>query len=1128
MADEKTVWKFEIQQGSTLIVLKKLDSMLLSVKQRFDQVAQDGAKMANSFNATASSMTNLASKASSTSKSISTLDSVQAKAAQSAQRMQAQTQHLSSVMQEQGNHSSVLSQRLSVAGESMGRVGSAAAMAAKVGIAALVAGFVALAAAVAASVPKAMEFDATLRKINALAGFTKEQADAAGQAILRMAGKVGKGPQDLASALYDVAGGGFSAKVSMLILEASAKAAAVGMTATKTVASAVTSALKVFTELSPGKAIDEMTSAVSTGRTEWEDFAPAIGEASLFAKMAGASFEEANAALSTLTNTFPSTAEAATSLKSLFQTSSSISYLAKQADDLSIAFDENAYSSMNFIDRLRYLEQITGGNAEKLKKLLGQEEAMPAIQALLTNNAEDYAKALNNITHSAGAADEAFKKTSAGAQAAWQRATASLESLQIKVTTALLPAINAFSDKIAPMVSNIIDWIDNTHILENAVNGVSNAFNYIVGIGNNVVLFFQNNKTAANDLRIVIVDINAVVDYVKLTFQQLGDVLTNTYNTVYKWVSSGQALRDILAELKPTLDYWGPKFQAIGDDIEKSAVAVFHWIDSGQAIKDTMTGLQPAVEYLAPKFLQLGDAFAHLRDVAMPVIERVATAIGDFSQKVATSGAPMAILQGIFTGIVFVVGLVADGLTMLVNGISNVITWFTTGGSNAQWLWDMFAGIGAFLASTFAPVWQKLVDVFQGQVAPAFAQLTPVVGRVIEVFQAMMPTFQAIALNIGVIFTIVLGVVVGIISGIIGAIAGFLGGLFQAIGGVIQIISGFIQFAVGVIMFFSDFMTGNWGKLGDDLGMIWQGVVTMLVGVWNVITGLFNAAIDSVKGLISGFVTGIVGFFTWLYETLVGHSVIPDTIFGIISFFQQLPGKVIAFVTDLVLQAVAFFKMMYSALMVIVETIINGIVDWFWKLVNDPINAVRSMKDKALSIVNDLASAAYNAGSNIVRQIADGIRAGIQFVQDAIGDVTQWISDHLPHSPAKIGPLRDLTLQGSLIPEQIAQGMQRGLPRLQSAIGDLTTPIVTSLSVQPVPTPAFAASPTRAQSSDPNTQYLAQMVMLLSQIVTLQRQSNGNATTNNVHVSPVDVQRMNQVIQSLSGASYESVARGGF
>jgi phage tail tape measure protein, TP901 family, core region len=1084
MADEKTVWQFEIQQGNTLTVLKKLDAMLLSVKQRFDQVAQDGAKMANSFNATSSSMLNLASKASSAGQSVSVLDNAQAKASESAKRMEARMQNLSSSFADQSEKSIILTQGMDRARESVNKLGSIASSVAKIVVAGLAAAFAALAVAVATAIPKAMDFDATLRKINALAGVSKDALAGISDEILRMAGKVGKGPQDLAEGLYYVSSSGFSAKMSMIILEASARAAAVGMTATQIVANGLTAVLKSFPGMSVAKAIDEMTKTVSTGKTEWADYANVVGEVTLAASQANVAFEESQAAFAVLTNVMPSSEQAATSLRALLLTSSQFGQLSDRARSLGLAFDENSYKSMNFIDRLRYLQTITKGNSEAIYSLLGQEEALPAITALLTGGANDYAQALDGITHSAGAADEAFKKTSGGAQAAWQRATASLESLQIKIATALLPAVNAFSDKIAPLVNNVIDWIDKTNILNIVIGGTSSAFNYIASIGPSITAFFNNNKVAASALHTVMSDLSDVAAYVTLTFQQIGDTLENTYTTVYKWVASGQALRDILADLKPTLDYWGPKFQTIGDAIENSSVAVFHWVDSGKAIKDAMTGLQPAVDYLGPKFQSLGDSFAHLRDVAMPVLDRIGQAIGNLSKSVADSGVPMQIMHDIFTGIVFSIGLFADGIALLINGISNVITWFATGGSNLKWLWDMFAGIGAFLVSVFSPLWQQLVNVFQAQVVPAFAQLQPAIVQLFSAFQQLMPVFQIIGIIIGTVLVVALGILVGVISAVIAGIVGFVSGLAQVLGGIIQIISGVLQVIIGIVAFFIDLFTGNWSKLGADLGIIWQGIVTMFAGVWNVIAGIFMAAFGLLVGMLSGFVSGVVGFFTNLYNMLVGHSIIPD--------------------------------------------MINGIVDWFLKLPQMAIDAVQGLLGMMHDFFTNIATKALEWGGNIVKQIAAGITGGFDSVKNAIGNVGQFISDHLPHSPAKIGPLKDLRLQGSLIPEQIAQGMQKGIPQLQSVIGDLTTPISTSLSIRPLPAPDFAATP-RGQSGNDQTQYLAQMVSLLAQIVTLQRQSGGNATTNNnVHINPVDAQRINQLIQSLGGYSYESVARGAF
>ena len=57
-----------------------------------------------------------------------------------------------------------------------------------------------------------------------------------------------------------------------------------------------------------------------------------------------------------------------------------------------------------------------------------------------------------------------------------------------------------------------------------------------------------------------------------------------------------------------------------------------------------------------------------------------------------------------------------------------------------------------------------------------------------------------------------------------------------------------------------------------------------------------------------------------------------------------------------------------------------------------------------------------------------------------MSSIGTFIHDHLPASPAKRGPLRDLALQGSQIPEQIAQGIMSGIPKLQPSLNLMLTP----------------------------------------------------------------------------------------
>jgi len=157
-----------------------------------------------------------------------------------------------------------------------------------------------------------------------------------------------------------------------------------------------------------------------------------------------------------------------------------------------------------------------------------------------------------------------------------------------------------------------------------------------------------------------------------------------------------------------------------------------------------------------------------------------------------------------------------------------------------------------------------------------------------------------------------------------------------------------------------------------------------------------------IQDLIGTICNAVVNWFKWLWHTLVGGSIIPDMINGIVSWFEQLPGRAGAAIQDL------------------------------WT--------------KAVNLFNSFLTDALNFGSNIVKGIADGITAGLHWIQGAITNVTQFISDHLPHSPAKMGPLVDLQNQGMEISNQISKGMVGGVPLINSAIGNMTKPITVGLS----------------------------------------------------------------------------------
>lgn len=123
---------------------------------------------------------------------------------------------------------------------------------------------------------------------------------------------------------------------------------------------------------------------------------------------------------------------------------------------------------------------------------------------------------------------------------------------------------------------------------------------------------------------------------------------------------------------------------------------------------------------------------------------------------------------------------------------------------------------------------------------------------------------------------------------------------------------------------------------------------------------------------------------------------------------------------------------------------IKPVIDWFKKLikpVEDTGGAAESMGvkfgkaiAKVIVFLTKFIAKIAECGIKIPAMIAQGILSGIGKVTEAIKKVTQTIRDHLPHSPAKIGPLKDLnkvkiveTIASTIKPAPLIESMNKSL-----------------------------------------------------------------------------------------------------
>lgn len=107
----------------------------------------------------------------------------------------------------------------------------------------------------------------------------------------------------------------------------------------------------------------------------------------------------------------------------------------------------------------------------------------------------------------------------------------------------------------------------------------------------------------------------------------------------------------------------------------------------------------------------------------------------------------------------------------------------------------------------------------------------------------------------------------------------------------------------------------------------------------------------------------------------------------------------------------------------------------------NPWGAFEQLYRDVISILGDLASDAYGSGRAVGQAVADGIYASIDAAVAAAEALAQAVSDVLPSSDAKRGPLDHLMAQGRALPETLAKGIATGQRLLEGATWRLVEPL---------------------------------------------------------------------------------------
>lgn len=232
-----------------------------------------------------------------------------------------------------------------------------------------------------------------------------------------------------------------------------------------------------------------------------------------------------------------------------------------------------------------------------------------------------------------------------------------------------------------------------------------------------------------------------------------------------------------------------------------------------------------------------------------------------------------------------------------------------------------------------------------------------------------------------------------VLGGAIAFIAGLIGGIIivvsniisNVIGPIIQwisdVFSRLVDIFTGIITFITGVFTLNWSQA-------WDGIRQIFAGIWNAIYAVVSGAIGVIWGFVSGLVEGVVSWFEWLYDVLVGNSIIPDMVNAIIDWFVSLKDK-----------AVEWVKKLW-----------NGVVTWFTTTKDDAIQKVKNMRDAVVgwfvSTKDDAIQKIKDLKSGVVTWFTNTKTDAVAKVKETWSSVVGWFGNLKTDAVQKIKDLK--------------------------------------------------------------------------------------------------------------------------
>ena len=357
-----------------------------------------------------------------------------------------------------------------------------------------------MAAAGVASVKMAMDMNKSMANVGSLIPGQTARLEKFKKQVMDLGVETGTSATVISEGLYETISAFGDAEDPINKLTIATRMSRAGLATVKESLSLVSAVTKGYGDTSDAaaqKVSDMAFMTVKLGQTTFPELANSMGRVVPIAAALNVGQKELFAQFATLTGVTGNAAEVSTQLASV------MSAMAKPTDDLTKIVKKYGFDSATSMVKtiglsksLTLLNHATGGNADKISKLLGRKEALVAMLALTGGQADVLKQKMAAMGNVAGATDQAFKAQTEGINKVgfqYEQSKQRIFKMAVAIGDKLLPVVEKLLRRLEPWLEKLTKIDDETIDAALAfgefalkVGLVTSALGKIITIGNSM------------------------------------------------------------------------------------------------------------------------------------------------------------------------------------------------------------------------------------------------------------------------------------------------------------------------------------------------------------------------------------------------------------------------------------------------------------------------------------------------------------------------------------------------------------------------------------------------------------------------------------------------------------------